>query len=44
MEAVEVIKAARCEMATVKALDEGGNEEDEAEVGSDSQTSESIIT
>ena len=43
MEAVEVIKAARCEMATVKALDEGGNEEDEAEVGSDSQTSESII-
>ena len=44
MEAVEVIRAARYALAIVKALDEGGNEEDEAEVGSDSQTSEFIIS
>ena len=43
MEAVYIIRAAIYVLAIMKALDEGGNEEDEAEVGSDSQTSESII-
>ena len=43
MYTVEVNRAARYALATVKALGEGGNEEDEAEVGLDSQTSESII-
>ena len=37
MEAVEVTRASGYVLAIVKALDKGGNEEDEAEVGSDSQ-------
>ena len=43
MEAVEVIREEIYALAIMNVLDEGGNEEDEAEVGSDSQTSESII-
>ena len=43
MEAVEVIREEIYALAIMNMLDKGGNEEDEAEVGSDSQTSESII-